>query len=196
MDISPLSIKGLLPFHKPVTGESSSSLWQQQQQQQEQQRPVPGVMGPTTLNNDLNRTSVKIDMVSSSSPVTGGILLQQQQQLRLSNNAEEYHSSDEGMKFPFKLHHLLEEADRLGFDDIVSWVPTGDGFRVHNPKAFAAVIMPLYFEMSQYKSFQRQLSLYSFKRSSEQRTRGKCRTEKQHWILTSLGVGHGPTSVR
>ena len=77
------------------------------------------------------------------------------------------------LKFPFKLHHILSEAERCGFTHIISWIPTGDGFRVHDAKAFTATIMPKYFGMTHFKSFQRQLSLYSFKRATEGLNRGK-----------------------
>ena len=66
------------------------------------------------------------------------------------------------LPFPLKLHEMLsQEFDN---EDIVSWLPHGKAFRVHNPKEFAAMIMPRYFRQSKYKSFQRQLHIYGFKR--------------------------------
>jgi HSF-type DNA-binding len=90
------------------------------------------------------------------------------------------------LKFPFKLHHILSEAERLGFVHIIGWTPAGDGFRVYEPKSFARTIMPKYFGMSHYKSFQRQLSLYSFKRATEGVNRGKYASSTEH-CRTEIG---------
>jgi hypothetical protein len=79
------------------------------------------------------------------------------------------------IKFPFRLHQVLEESEKEGFTHIISWLPEGDGFRIVDPIAFAKEIMPRYFSMGHYKSLQRQLSLYSFKRETEGPKRGKRR---------------------
>ena len=58
--------------------------------------------------------------------------------------------------FPWKLHAMLEMADQKGFREIVSWLPDGNGFKVHDPAVFVEKIMPTFFHQSKYKSFQRQ----------------------------------------
>jgi hypothetical protein len=82
--------------------------------------------------------------------------------------------------FPWKLHEVLEQAEREGFTDIISWTMGGRAFKVHNQKEFEAKIMtqffnhthvsttsfqwvfygrlthPATFRDAQYKSFQRQ----------------------------------------
>ena len=58
--------------------------------------------------------------------------------------------------FPWKLHKMLELADQEGFDNIVSWLPDGRSFKVHDPSEFVEQIMPNFFLQSKYKSFQRQ----------------------------------------
>ena len=57
--------------------------------------------------------------------------------------------------FPWKLHIVLEESERHGFDDVISW-QGNKSFKVLNPKRFEASVMKEYFNNSQYKSFQRQ----------------------------------------
>jgi hypothetical protein len=60
--------------------------------------------------------------------------------------------------FPWKLHMVLEESERLGFACIISW--QGDRtFRVHNRKRFELHFMRAYFKQTQYRSFQRQCKL-------------------------------------
>ena len=57
--------------------------------------------------------------------------------------------------FPWKLHIVLEQSERQGFKDTISW--EGDrAFKVHDPKKFGDSVMKEYFNQTQYKSFQRQ----------------------------------------
>lgn len=44
--------------------------------------------------------------------------------------------------FPEKLYKMLQEADKVGFEDVVSWQPHGRCFVVHQPKRFVAEILP------------------------------------------------------
>lgn len=63
--------------------------------------------------------------------------------------------------FPHKMYDLLEDVERKGLEDIVSWLPDGKSFKIHSQIGFEQSIMPLYFSgMSSYKSFRRQLNLY------------------------------------
>lgn len=68
------------------------------------------------------------------------------------------------IRFPWKLHRILDDAESKGFSDIVSWVPTENGFKVHKTKDFDEEIMPKYFDKTKYKSFQRQLNMWGFDR--------------------------------
>jgi len=68
------------------------------------------------------------------------------------------------MSFPMKLHTMLEVSERLGFEDVVSWQPGGKSFKVLDADRFARDVMQDYFNQTKYKSFQRQLNLYGFKR--------------------------------
>jgi len=63
--------------------------------------------------------------------------------------------------FPHKMYDLLNDVERKGLNDIVSWLPDGKSFKIHSQIGFEQSIMPLYFSgMSSYKSFRRQLNLY------------------------------------
>ena len=64
--------------------------------------------------------------------------------------------------FPVKLHSLLNSAESEGFDSIVSWLPGGTSFRVHDTHLFETCILPQYFKQTKYKTFQRHLLLWGF----------------------------------
>ena len=66
--------------------------------------------------------------------------------------------------FPWKLHDMLQTVERDGQDDVVSWLPDGKSFKVHDTNTFVNEIMPKHFKQTKYKSFQRQLNLWGFKR--------------------------------
>lgn len=74
--------------------------------------------------------------------------------------------------FPQKLHFLLNQAEKEGFNHIISWVNDGAAFKVHDSNAFLKEIMPLWFDQSKYESFRRQLNLYGFQRISRGPSRG------------------------
>jgi hypothetical protein len=70
----------------------------------------------------------------------------------------------QNIPFPWKLHQLLVDVERAGLGSIISWLPDGQSFRVYDQKAFIALILPHYFNITKYKSFLRQLNVYGFER--------------------------------
>mmetsp|Transcript_7182 Transcript_7182/g.21170 ORF Transcript_7182/g.21170 Transcript_7182/m.21170 type:complete len:652 (-) Transcript_7182:191-2146(-) len=71
----------------------------------------------------------------------------------------------DGLTFPWRLHAVLEAAESNGFERIISWLPGDVAFKVHDAGAFEVEIIPKYLpNMTRYKSFLRQLNLYSFLR--------------------------------
>lgn len=74
--------------------------------------------------------------------------------------------------FPMKLHDLLENADKNGLINIVSWSPHGRCFAVHKSREFVASVMPRWFRQTKLTSFQRQLNLYGFCRLTRGRDAG------------------------
>jgi hypothetical protein len=59
---------------------------------------------------------------------------------------------------------MLEDMAGSESQNFVSWQPHGKAFRVHQPEMFTEMIIPRYFKQTKYKSFQRQLHLYGFRR--------------------------------
>jgi hypothetical protein len=74
--------------------------------------------------------------------------------------------------FPWRLHQMLEITEASGVKAIVSWLPDGKHFKVHDIKAFLEEIVPQFFKQKSYKSFQRQLLIYGFSRVLKGPSRG------------------------
>jgi hypothetical protein len=65
-------------------------------------------------------------------------------------------------QFPWKLHDILELAEKNGEESIVSWLPCERAFKVHRREPFENRMMKVFFNQTKYKSFQRQLNLWGF----------------------------------
>ncbi len=74
-------------------------------------------------------------------------------------------------QFPFRLHNMLDDAERSGHAHIVSWCPGGDSFKIHKPSLLINVLQK-YFRQSKFKSFLRQLQGYNFKRITRGQDQG------------------------
>lgn len=69
--------------------------------------------------------------------------------------------------FPTKLRCILDDAVTEGNEHIVSWLPDGKAFKIHNPEAFTKVILRRYFRQTMFKSFTRQLYHYGFSKLND-----------------------------
>jgi HSF-type DNA-binding len=75
--------------------------------------------------------------------------------------------------FPQKLYQMLQDLEKLeGGTDIAAFLPHGRAFAIHDPKEFVKSVMPKYFRMSRFSSFQRQLNLYEFNRITDGPNKG------------------------
>ena len=81
-------------------------------------------------------------------------------------NAE---SSIRVQKFPVKLYAILAQKE---FHDIICWMPHGRAWKVLKPNMFESLVMPLFFEYSNYHSFNRLVNAWSFRRISSGPDRG------------------------
>ena len=75
-----------------------------------------------------------------------------------------YHSmySSEAL-FPGKLHDMIDYAERHHLESIICWTPDGQAFYVHDPDRLVE-ILPLFFGQTKYRSFHRQMNMWSFER--------------------------------
>ena len=89
--------------------------------------------------------------------------------------------------FPLKLHIMLHEVEKKNLTNVVSWLPHGRAFAVHDIKRFKTEVMGKYFQQSKITSFHRQLNLYDFVRITAGLDRGAyyheyCMRGKPHAI--------------
>jgi len=63
--------------------------------------------------------------------------------------------------FPSKLHHILSTH---AFSHIVSWMPHGRAWKIHNKELLVHQVISKYFDQSKYESFTRQLNGWGYKR--------------------------------
>ena len=64
--------------------------------------------------------------------------------------------------FPQKLYEILMKPE---LNPILSFLPSGQAWRVHNKARFESEVMGLYFESNKWASFLRQATGWGFKRS-------------------------------
>lgn len=102
--------------------------------------------------------------------------------------------------FPVKVYEMLENAEKKQFSHIVSWNEAGTGFMVHDKDHFTKEIVPHYFNLTKYKSFQRQLSLYGFQRVTVGQNKGlryhdKLRKGELELVRQMKPVGYKPRNL-
>jgi len=70
-------------------------------------------------------------------------------------------SSRHSRTFPQLLHLMLASPSNF---EIVSWLPSGDGFVIRQPRLFASKVLPVYFRKTALESFVRKLNRWGFRR--------------------------------
>jgi HSF-type DNA-binding len=72
-------------------------------------------------------------------------------------------------RFPEKLYQLLNRADAENFDHVISWEPHGRSFAVRQLEMFKSLLFALMPGMTRWKSFQRQLHFWGFRKLPSRR---------------------------
>ena len=84
-------------------------------------------------------------------------------------------STSNSNKFPVKLYNILQEAEKTPYlAEIVSWLPDGKSFKVHQKDEFSKSILPATFGTNVYKSFQRNLHFWGFHNIRKGPSKGVC----------------------
>ena len=79
------------------------------------------------------------------------------------DNACQQFDEEIPLTFPQRLMELLDDSSN---DDVIGWLPHGQGFLIYQKRRFAAEIMPKYFKQSKFTSFTRKLNRWGFLRIS------------------------------
>ena len=66
--------------------------------------------------------------------------------------------------FPSKLYEMLESVESLGLSSAVSWLPRGRGFTLIDCNLLMKEVVPLFFEISTFRVFVKQLHLWGFQK--------------------------------
>jgi hypothetical protein len=90
-------------------------------------------------------------------------------QMTSGNQKSAEGSSIRVQKFPVKLYTILARPE---FQEIITWMPHGRSWKVLKPHLFESMVMPLFFEYSNYHSFNRLINAWSFRRVSSGPDRG------------------------
>lgn len=77
-------------------------------------------------------------------------------------------------QFPFRLHKMLDHAEHDGFQHIVSWLPDGKSFQIHDQECLLPILRRYGFKQNKWKSFLRQLQNYGFRRELKGPLKGMC----------------------
>ena len=65
--------------------------------------------------------------------------------------------------FPGRLHDMIDYAERHDLKSILCWSTDGSAFFVHDPDRLVD-LLPLFFGQTKYRSFHRQMNMWSFER--------------------------------
>jgi len=86
--------------------------------------------------------------------------------------------------FPKRLYDMLENAESDGYAHVISWMPDGKSFKIHNDgsrdkdnEKLIVEVLKKSFNQTRFKSFLRQLQLYGFERTYKGPQRGQCKHE-------------------
>ncbi|CAB9497111.1 shock factor protein 4 [Seminavis robusta] len=136
-------------------------------------RPDPAQVRSLSFSNVLTGEFPPAAAAPSSAPSSvaggGGESVATTQSKATSGSAEGKKPRGRSAAFPRKLYQMLMDLENQeGGKEIASFLlPHGRAFRVHKPKEFTQDVMPQYFKMGSWTSFQRQLNLYDFQRITE-----------------------------
>ena len=137
-----------------------------QSQQQQGSVPGPPQVAPQapTSSGDVAAAAVLAAQLGGDSAAAVALL----DNAAISSLPAERRRKGRTGTFPQKLHQMLSDLEREeGGIEIASFLPHGRAFAIHKPRDFVKHVMPKYFRMSRFSSFQRQLNLYDFQRITE-----------------------------
>jgi len=120
----------------------------------------------TETGRDSNSTSNAMKRVSNQQLSAALARMESSETLTPSKRPRSHQTRVKEL-FPIVLYRILEDAEKEGFTQIISFAPHGRSFAIHKMHEFEEKIMPKYFQHARSKSFRRQLNLYDYSRINE-----------------------------
>lgn len=129
--------------------------------------------GTSSSRSPMKTNATSPSMIEDQECYDKASILFSRQQLE-ADGGDDDKSINHSVPFPWKLHEMLEAAEKEDFMSIVSWLPDSTSFKVYRIDVFVRDILPIYFRQTKYKSFQRQCKSFCsrFHPSFTRRLRG------------------------
>ena len=99
------------------------------------------------------------------------------------------------VRFPLKLHMMLQECKDNGDEGVVGWLPCGTAFRVRNKKEFTSRIMPRYCWNLRKRNERKILTMVRPLRTHYQLTSRRMRSERILLLESRQAFQPSPSSV-
>ncbi len=127
-------------------------------------RPQQSVVRPEVpqSNNAVSTTTVVVNNTSASNPINVDMAPAMPQSPSKNSQTE---------LFPYILHGMLDDVEKIGKSQIVSWNADGKSFRIHDPDAFVSIVLGKYFKKyvggiaSRLTQFRSELKAWGFEDS-------------------------------
>jgi len=128
------------PNHSPTTTQQRNQSLNSQQTilRPEVPRSNVGIATTATVVNNasvgtMSTNPIDVDMGSSNSKIT-------------NTSPPDSDNDSQADLFPYILHGMLGDVERIGQTNIVSWKADGKSFRIHDPDAFVSFILGKYLK--------------------------------------------------
>ena len=137
---------------------------------------LPKLFPAMTRTSTTTTTTTNVNKIILNAPTnaTGGAAIAAISTANVNATTRGGGGGGQLLQFPWKLHEMLHLAEKNRKTNVISWLPGGNGFKVHNKELFCAEIMPGYFASQKYKTFQRSLNLWGFESVAKGPDRGAC----------------------
>lgn len=105
----------------------------------------PSQIAQTSLNESADRSKLQVDASRMTSEGPKEVAARSEEVDDDADFYEDKRKRKAADPFPLKLYRLLEEAEREGNEDVVSFYPHGQAFGIHRQSKFITDMMPRYF---------------------------------------------------
>jgi len=144
-------------------------------------QPANGAESPEESREAMDSTTEAIE--SDSNETSSSIVADSK-----SKKSSKPSLQGERKYFPSVLYEMLQEQHDND-SGIITWLPDGTGFIIHNKIEFENVLLQRYFRGIKFRSFQRQLNIYGFARLQEYELhsyRHKFFSRDQHHLMDNI----------